>query len=687
MGIHKTAFDLQASVRMDDPNVEYYGHHTPYQYSFCPLQTSTQIRILELFPGRADQGIECALTRRPLRAYRHKDDPVVEYEALSYTWGEDKDMEQIQIFTEGVQRERQYTMKVTKNLWLALRAFRRQKDRRRLWVDALCIDQTSISERNHQVSIMSTIYQESTEVCVWLGEASPEYVQAIRFIKQINIETFDNLAHDGKNSPEWIALHSLMKRPWFNRRWIVQEIALAARAKLYCGEDWVDWERFKIAVSLFNSAESRDQAISRTLNTMAISGYRPDYLGDINSLAATRLVQLTSNIYRRSGPTDAMKTGRKLLTLEALISNLTAFEARDPKDTFYAILNLAKDVIAAKKNKDDEAGDVPQVTRDLVAKAVGRFTQQVNQKVFHIDYEKSVFGICKDFLNHVFELDQSLDIICRPWVPEEAFPDNEESPEKQCPSWLRTTAETAYGLRPDGAFMRAHADTLVGSPVLARRNYNASKPNVNVKWEFPDRGGSYILAVDGFMVDKVKEVHHHAMSGNIPYSWLSAGGWRHKDQEPPEPLWRTLVADRASNGLSPPDHWPLALSTAVNQTVRKSPIDTSQLVGNQSTATSVREFLRRVQEVTWGRALIKTKYNHLGLAHETVQEGDSICILYGCSVPVILRQRPKAINADQNAQYNFIGECYVHDMMEGEAFDLARRRNGGKLPEETFELR
>ena len=671
---------------MADPDVEYHGHDTPYQYKFCPLRDRNHIRILELFPGPVENEIECALICRPLKKYKHTHDPAVDYEALSYTWGDKKDMKRIHIFTEGLSHARQYTLKVTENLWLALRAFRRPKERRRLWVDALCIDQTSIPERNYQVSIMSTIYQESTEVCVWLGEATPQYVQAIGFIKQINIETFDNLARDGKNSPEWIALHSLMKRPWFNRRWIVQEIALAARAKLYCGEHWVDWERFKVAVSLFNSAESRDQAISRTLNTMAISGFRPDYLGDINSLAATRLVQLTSNIYRRSGPT---KAGRKLLTLEALISNLTAFKTGDPHDTFYAILNLAKDVIPVVKNRNDETGDAPRDAHNrgtsVEANVVNRFMQAARQKVFQIDYEKPIFEVCKDFLNRVFKHDQSLDIICRPWVPEDTFPDDEELPEQHCPSWLRTTAEAAYGLRPDKTFMRAHADPLVGSPVLARRNYNASKPNDKVRWSFPERG-RYTLAVDGFIVDTVKEVYHHAMSGNIPYNWLNAGGWKNKDQDPPEALWRTLVGDRASDGLSPPDHWPLALSTAVNQTVRRSPIDTSQLVGNQNTATSVREFLRRVQEVTWGRALIKTKHEHLGLAHESVQEGDYICILYGCSVPVALKQIGGS-SADHNAIYKVVGECYVHDMMEGEALGLARERNGDNLREETFELR
>ena len=657
---------------MADPDVEYHGDDTPYQYKFCPLKDD-EIRILELIPGPAEKEIQCALICRPLKNNKHSHDPAVDYEALSYTWGDKKDMKGIHIHTEKPNHALQYTLKVTENLWLALRAFRRPDRRRRLWVDALCIDQNSVSERNYQVSIMSRIYEESTEVCVWLGEATPQYVQAIGFIKQINIETFDNLARDGKNSPEWIALHSLMKRPWFNRRWIVQEIAMAERAKLYCGEHWVDWERFKVAVSLFNSAESRDQAISRTLNTMAISGYRPDYLGDINSLAATRLVQLTSNIYRRSGPT---KAGRKLLTLEALISELTAFETGNPHDTFYAILNLAKDVIASNKTRDAPQ-DTPKLGKS-VSMAVDALRQ--GRKVFQIDYKKSIFEVCKDFLQGVFDLDQSLDIICRPWVPEETFP------EEQCPSWLRTTAEAAYGLRRGGTFMRRHADPLVGSPVLARRNYNASKPNGKANWSFPDRGGLYTLAVDGFIVDTVKEVYHHAMSGNIPYNWLTAGGWKNKDQDPPEALWRTLVGDRASDGLSPPDHWPLALSTAVDQTVRRSPIDTSQLVGHHNTPTSVREFLRRVQEVTWGRALIKTKYEHLGLAHESVQEGYYICILYGCSVPVILK-RISEKSADRNASYRVIGECYVHDMMEGEAFDMARERNGGKFQKETFELR
>jgi hypothetical protein len=57
-----------------------------------------------------------------------------------------------------------------------------------------------------------------------------------------------------------------------------------------------------------------------------------------------------------------------------------------------------------------------------------------------------------------------------------------------------------------------------------------------------------------------------------------------------------------------------------------------------------------------------------------------ICILYGCSVPVVLRPIRNSESCNE-FYYELIGECYVHGMMDGEAF-LART----KAPQ-SFELR
>lgn len=54
-----------------------------------------------------------------------------------------------------------------------------------------------------------------------------------------------------------------------------------------------------------------------------------------------------------------------------------------------------------------------------------------------------------------------------------------------------------------------------------------------------------------------------------------------------------------------------------------------------------------------------------------------ICIIYGLSVPVALRRvtddnprtQPKL---NSRTQYQLLGECYVHGMMDGEAMDLLK---------------
>ncbi len=68
-----------------------------------------------------------------------------------------------------------------------------------------------------------------------------------------------------------------------------------------------------------------------------------------------------------------------------------------------------------------------------------------------------------------------------------------------------------------------------------------------------------------------------------------------------------------------------------------------------------------------------------GLGPALTEQGDFVCILYGCSVPVILRQlSPKDV-------YILIGEAYVHGKMDGEAIpDHKHGRTWGE--EEIFEL-
>lgn len=88
-----------------------------------------QIRLASILPGRWSEDVSCTLTVVSL-----SDKPRPRYEALSYTWGDLSD--KVPIYLEGS------FFPVTKNLHLALRRLRHVDKPRRMWVDALCINQS-----------------------------------------------------------------------------------------------------------------------------------------------------------------------------------------------------------------------------------------------------------------------------------------------------------------------------------------------------------------------------------------------------------------------------------------------------------------------------------------------------------------------------------------------------------------
>jgi hypothetical protein len=67
--------------------------------------------------------------------------------------------------------------------------------------------------------------------------------------------------------------------------------------------------------------------------------------------------------------------------------------------------------------------------------------------------------------------------------------------------------------------------------------------------------------------------------------------------------------------------------------------------------------LRRIH---YKRTLIETKRGYLGLATDLLDEGDLVCVIGGAQVPLISRDRT-------GDTCRFVGECYVHGIMDGEA--------------------
>ena len=232
-----------------------------FRYDLCPFENSEQIRILTLLEhrGQPNDTIECTLSTCVLSTALDSDEN--RYEALSYSWGTGGIDRHIKIC---VGSSKPYTFGVRSNLFAALKQLRLLDEPRPLWIDAICIDQQSNEEKNAQVPKMPRIYNGAQNVCVWLGDEDEDQGSRLAFNyirRALNLDDFDRLVADSRTPQEWQALASVMTKPWFSRRWVIQEIALAKRATIYCGTNQITWSEFAEAVSLFEEVRPETQII------------------------------------------------------------------------------------------------------------------------------------------------------------------------------------------------------------------------------------------------------------------------------------------------------------------------------------------------------------------------------------------------------------------------------------------
>lgn len=121
------------------------------------------------------------------------------YAVLSYTWGDMQKKASINL--DGHQ------FPVTTNLEAALRQMRKRAQppikqeythhESYWWIDAVCINQEDLAERNHQAAIMRRIYKSASSVQVWLGAAADQSDMAMTVISQLT-----NVPKRGPGEPE-----------------------------------------------------------------------------------------------------------------------------------------------------------------------------------------------------------------------------------------------------------------------------------------------------------------------------------------------------------------------------------------------------------------------------------------------------------------------------------------------------
>ncbi|KAI7687429.1 hypothetical protein KC353_g20281, partial [Hortaea werneckii] len=136
-----------------------------YAAIYQPLdERKKEIRIVLVYPSidlsTGDQLPVCRLQTASLL-----DEPTPHYEAISYAWGERTGVAPVIINDQ----HRQHPASAIRVLQRFAPA--EGSEPRRLWIDAICINQRDVAERNQQVAMMSDVYRNSSQTLVWLGEA------------------------------------------------------------------------------------------------------------------------------------------------------------------------------------------------------------------------------------------------------------------------------------------------------------------------------------------------------------------------------------------------------------------------------------------------------------------------------------------------------------------------------------
>ena len=584
-------------------------------FSYQPLHAD-EIRLLRILPG---DGIAAELEHAIVAQ-------APPYIALSYTWGRAP-------YRKGRSPSATYSITlnghvfpVQENLHDALShlGWRARDENCLLWVDAICINQRDVQERNAQILHMRYLYEHAFIVYGWIGVPYDEEEThlAVQLMRKFNIVLRDRLAANNNDmhaaSPGisddnqeifpksgtdcyrgWLGINEMFNQSYWRRVWIYQEATGPAPTRYYCGNDWFNMIHLCAAVFMahhfaeFTDLDARFRNIAR---------------GSVFALQA----------FRRDG---TLNYGSSLLSLLEFTRNT---ESTDPRDKVYAPRGLATDL--------PSASILPDYTKSVEAV----YGDVVRFSLSQPDHGLRVLGLvirpAADW-NHINSAHNGLEL----------------------PSWMPDFRDH-LGLSPFCTNVRCSSSA-----------YNAYGPHKihNVKIE----GSRFIL--DGIRIDQIS-----TLSATWEENVFSTAQVRSWASETPNasyaPTGQTL--DEAFRTTVLADMNPLTQS-------RGHMIDWELLEARNDTLSRIQSARKNEMNVALKsasgcRRLCWTTRGRMGIVPAATMLGDFVCILFGGQVLYVLRSTGQDL-------YKFVGECYIHGLMDGEAFEQG---DAQALDKETFSL-
>jgi hypothetical protein len=337
------------------------------------------------------------------------------------------------------------------------------------------------------------------------------------------------------------------------------------------------------------------------------------------------LVFATSGLVRTKRNNCSEESLTKLCTLDAMVIKLAGFNTSEPRDIVYSLLSLAQD------------GDNIQP-----------------------DYGKQVHEVFEEVVEHVVRMTLKLELICRPWA-------------RLCsslPSWVNV--RLGEPVRPSTSSCSRNFQLF--EQYLLHINdaagYATCK-HVDAETSFYSVENHRILRASGLQATTI-----YALTTSASPQFTRDLSWQVEREE-----WQELATRGKKDGESNDFFRVITagnfmLETGVQGDLKAAEKELQRCwAGGGQFQNWIKPLCERINSVCAYRRLMRTSTGLLGLVPQKAQAGDLICVLFGCSLPLVLRP--------QDGRYIIIGECYVDGLMEGQAITEMEE---GKLQKMDFDI-
>ena len=206
-----------------------------------------------------------------------------------------------------------------------------------MWIDQICIDQSSKVEKSHQVQRMAQIFSTAENVIAWIGPGDDDSDTAMHLFADswpMERTSFDsdeqwaqlNYHHQSYRRrllDDRRSIGQFLSRPYWRRLWIVQEVVLAQKLMIACGQYSVSLRALEIVDTIYShSTEWSDT----------------DETTDGLSIFPLFNAKALEDAYQRSASMDASQ--RPLSAFAQVLSAFYMHQCEDPRDRIYGLLAL-----------------------------------------------------------------------------------------------------------------------------------------------------------------------------------------------------------------------------------------------------------------------------------------------------------------------------------------------------------